>query len=832
MVFHRVFGLVLLSSFVAFSPTFGQEELKTLPREIKAKGYTAPDLKELLAKQRSEFSPVAHIYESDRSLLLRTYSVPLSTTRSDRLDRFYAGWIVALSNLNADKLSPEAKAELEKLRASATQLWREVVAQRRQDSETREIVPFSSLIIDLEEARKKMDPVDPVKAAGKLVALLNDISAAKKALETDLETNGKEKAKFSKQQVARAAQGVTNLQTALKGWFDFYNGYDPLFSWWMAVPYKEADLALAGHAKFLKDFAAKLPERTPPTISDEPPTSVPPQEMPDLAELLKTPVSEMAPVISRYQSERFGGGGGRFNRPGRGGPGRGEERLPLLQEWLAALDRLDFDSLSRTGQLDYLLLKHQIQMEAKRIGLQTKIREETASLVPFEKLTDALGSAGKVNAEKEIAQLNAAIKLMKETRELMPKVDRSSLNGALDRVNELRTKFREVTSKRKVDDPKLSAAEKETDGALQSYAAALREELAKTEVRDSSGINGRPIGRAALLLELEAEMIPYTPEELVQIAEREYAWCEAEMKKASKAMGFGDDWRKAVEKVKTLHVEPGQQPQLIRDLSDEAVNYLRKHDLVSLPPVCVEGWRMQMMTPERQLLSPFFTGGEVISVAFPTNTMSHDAKLQSLRGNNVHFSRATVHHELIPGHHLQGYMAARYQTQRRAFSTPFFIEGWALYWEFVFYSKNFPAKPEDKVGFLFWRMHRCARIVFSLNYHLGKMSPQACIDYLVNKVGHERENATAEVRRSFVGGYPPLYQAAYMLGGLELWGLRKEFVDSGKMTDRDFHDALLKESSLPILAIRAVITKQKLTKDGLPPWKFYGKDLGVGTKTP
>ena len=34
---------------------------------------------------------------------------------------------------------------------------------------------------------------------------------------------------------------------------------------------------------------------------------------------------------------------------------------------------------------------------------------------------------------------------------------------------------------------------------------------------------------------------------------------------------------------------------------------------------------------------------------------------------------------------------------------------------------------------------------------------------LVNRVGHERANATAEVRRSFIGTYPPLYQIAYMM---------------------------------------------------------------------
>jgi hypothetical protein len=36
------------------------------------------------------------------------------------------------------------------------------------------------------------------------------------------------------------------------------------------------------------------------------------------------------------------------------------------------------------------------------------------------------------------------------------------------------------------------------------------------------------------------------------------------------------------------------------------------------------------------------------------------------------------------------------------------------------------------------------------------MTPQQAIDYLVDRVGHERANAEAEVRRSFLGTYPPL----------------------------------------------------------------------------
>ena len=48
------------------------------------------------------------------------------------------------------------------------------------------------------------------------------------------------------------------------------------------------------------------------------------------------------------------------------------------------------------------------------------------------------------------------------------------------------------------------------------------------------------------------------------------------------------------------------------------------------------------------------------------------------------------------------------------------------------------------------------------------MTAAECIDFLHKRVGHELRNAIAEVRRSVSGDYPPLYQAAYMLGGLQM----------------------------------------------------------------
>jgi len=203
--------------------------------------------------------------------------------------------------------------------------------------------------------------------------------------------------------------------------------------------------------------------------------------------------------------------------------------------------------------------------------------------------------------------------------------------------------------------------------------------------------------------------------------------------------------------------------------------------------------------------------------------MDIETRLMTMRGNNVHFSRIVVPHELIPGHHLQGYVAARSNTHRGEFSTAFLGEGWALYWELRLWDLGYPQGPEDRIGMLFWRMHRAARIIVSLKFHLGQMQPQEMIDFLVERVGHEQAGATSEVRRYIGGDYGPLYQCAYMIGGLQLRALHEELVGGGRLTERQFHDAVLEQNGIPVELIRAALTGAQLTRGWKPGWRFAGE---------
>ena len=596
----------------------------------------------------SEMRPILEYYVVDRGSLQRSFPVASSPARRERFRKFYSDALEGIQKLNFDGMSQAGKVDYILFRTHLEHELRQLDIEEKQLAEVAPLMPFARTIVELEETRRRMEPIDPAKVAVTLTALKKQVDDTRRLVEAGLRGSDPEAIKVKKTVAFRGVNAINALRGNLRNWYTFYNGYDPVFTWWNEQPYRELDESLAGYSTFITERVVGL----------------------------RSPASSGQTGPQGGQRGGGGGGGGTGAPPGGGGGGT--------------------QGFQRPG------------------------------------------------------------------------------SGVTARPG------------------------------------------------DTSDIIGDPIGHDALMSELQSEMIPYTPEELIAIAQKELAWCENEMKKASRELGYGDDWKKALEHVKNTYVEPGKQPQMIKDLAIEAIKFVDDNDLVTVPQLARDTWRMEMMTPERQLVSPFFLGGETILVSYPTNTMSHEQKMMSMRGNNPSFSRATVFHELIPGHHLQGFMAARYKPYRGLFSTPFWSEGNALYWELLLWDLKFQQKPEDKIGALFWRMHRCARIIFSLSFHLEKMTPQECIDLLVNRVGHERDNATAEVRRSFDGSYGPLYQIAYLIGGLQQYSLHRDLVDSKKMTNRQFNDALLHENRIPIEMIRAVLTNQKLTRDYKTSWKFYG----------
>ncbi|MFY2764574.1 DUF885 family protein [Arenimonas sp. MALMAid1274] len=537
----------------------------------------------------------------------------------------------------------------------------------------------------------------------------------------------------------------------------------------------------------------------------------------------------MAPIVARFRSDLAS-----LQRVQdvTAGPRREAALRALYQAWQARLQEVDAGSLGVEDAIDLSLMRRDLDYRRQQLDFERARYVAAAPLLPGVDGLIALAEArralaypdARASAEqldrsrRELLQLQARLAKDPKALDVSPIV----ANRAARLADGVRADLKEWYGFHAGYDPQFSWWTRQPyealDQALEAHAKLLREKLAGAN--DPETIIGDPIGREALLADLRHELIPYTPEQLIALAERELAWCQREMEKAAAEMGQ-PDWRQALEAVKARHPAPGDQPRLVVELADEAIRYLEDNNLVTVPELAKRDWRMTMLTPEYQLQAPFFLGGQDVWVAYPTDTMPHDKKLMALRGNNRHFSRAVVHHELIPGHHLQYFYNTRYQTHRELFDTPFWTEGWALYWEFRLYERGFAATPEDRIGMLFWRSHRAARILFSLGFHTGRMTPDQAVDLLVERVGHERENARAEVRRSFAGDYGPLYQIAYMIGGLQFQALHRELVLGGKMGERDFHDAILKGGPMPVAVVRARLRGDSLSGGLRGDWKFY-----------
>lgn len=597
--------------------------------------------------------------------------------------------------------------------------------------------------------------------------------------------------------------------------------------------------------------------------------------VPKLPAITSAKGSEMAEVVERFTADQ------RVLSTRYDGVDSPEQRKRMrgfYSAWRDRLKELEFDKLTQEGKADYVLLDNHLRYQLELADRTDRQRAEMAPLMPFADKLMALHDARRnlesidgQRAARTVADITKQIDSLRalfdapaagrgqgaatdssRPRVPAPKVSRTVGNRAADNIDAVRNVMGQWYRFYNGYDPMFSwwvtNPYQKLDESLQRYAQTIRQRVVGIPVvataaaagaggrggapagggggrggaaSDNTGpIIGDPIGAEGLAVDFRHEMIPYTAPELIAIAEKEYAFSLSEAKKAAREMGFGDDWKAAMEKVKNTYVEPGKQPDLIRDLARQAESFFDQHDWITIPPLAREDWRMDMMTPERQRVAPFFLGGDQILVSYPTDDMTDDEKLMSLRGNNPHFSHATVFHELNPGHHLQGFMSARYNAHRRLFSTPFWNEGQSLYWEMFLWDHDFHVSPEDRIGALFWRMHRSARIIFSLNFHLGKMTPEQAIQFLIDTVNFERANAEGEVRRSFNGSYSPTYQAAYMLGGLELRALYKELVMSKKMTDREFHDAVIQSGPMPIAMIRARLMKIAMTREGPAPWRF------------
>src|SRR5205085_9222386 len=57
----------------------------------------------------------------------------------------------------------------------------------------------------------------------------------------------------------RAADNLDRVRTTVTTWYRYYDGYDPMFSWWVKSPYIKLDSAMTRYARTLREKGVGIP---------------------------------------------------------------------------------------------------------------------------------------------------------------------------------------------------------------------------------------------------------------------------------------------------------------------------------------------------------------------------------------------------------------------------------------------------------------------------------------------------------------------------------------------------------------------------------------------
>jgi len=177
---------------------------------------------------------------------------------------------------------------------------------------------------------------------------------------------------------------------------------------------------------------------------------------------------------------------------------------------------------------------------------------------------------------------------------------------------------------------------------------------------------------------------------------------------------------------------------------------------------------------------------------------------QKLQGHSADKVPVTALHEGYPGHHLQLCWANR-QTRRirKEGDSNVTVEGWALYCEEMMREQGFYADDRIILGQKRDLLWRAVRVIVDAGLHAFDLPFDAAVNMLIEKVGMERVNAEAEVKRYV---YTPTQPMSYLVGKELIMRLRADFMKKNAgAAPRLFHDRVLSCGSQPAGIVREMV---------------------------
>ncbi len=504
-------------------------------------------------------------------------------------------------------------------------------------------------------------------------------------------------------------------------------------------------------------------------------------------------------------------------------------RLKLFEQRMAALDT---NALSKSAWYDYQILRSAIQREIfsfdgmkiysmnpmtyagvldvniyiKRnfAPLTERVRSISAILSQAPKIT----AAARANLVESLPrpQIETAIEEAEGSADFLGKDLVEALKGVKDEAVMGEFKSANETAIRE----------------MKAYVAWLKEE--KLPKANGNFALGRENYEKMLRY---GEMITLTPEQLLEIGEREL---RKKQKTFAEAAAVIEPGKKPIEVFQAIQKDHPSETNLIPDTArdlDVIRGFVVDRRVVDIPsPV-----RARVMETPQYLRATSFASMDTPGpfekkateayyyVTPPESDWPAKQKEEWLTAFNYYTTDIVSIHEAYPGHYVQFLClnASAATRLEKIFSSYAFTEGWAHYTEQMMVDEGFgasgPPNPErdPKIAAKYLlaqtdeALLRVCRLCVSIRMHCQGMTVEEGTKFFQENCYYEEKSAHSEAMR---GAYDPEY-LYYTVGKLEILKLREDFrrQEGGDFSLRTFHDRFLRHGAPPIRLLRELMLK-------------------------
>jgi uncharacterized protein (DUF885 family) len=512
------------------------------------------------------------------------------------------------------------------------------------------------------------------------------------------------------------------------------------------------------------------------------------------------------------------------------------EKRDFYRRYLKRLKEIAPDRLSRANQVDYVLLKHELEGDLWSLDV---LQEWAWNPLVYTRLP---GSAIYNLMAREFAPLPERLQHVTERLEQFPRLFpqiRATLEPARVPKIHAETAIKQNRGVLSILDnrvkphlkvlpegqqARLAKAMAEARTAVEEHQRWLEKELlpnARGDFRLGAELYDQklafmlktPMTRAQIRDRAEQEM-SRVRDEMYQISQQvyqeEYPYTQFPVRPSA---AYKQAVIRAALDMAYQDAPPADQVvACAKDTLAQATAFVREKDLVTLPPDPVEIIIMPEFERGVSLAycdspGPLDVGLKTFYAVAPLPEDWTNAQIRSfLREYNVRSIHDLTMHEAVPGHYVQIAHSNRYPGKLRAvLGSGVFIEGWAIYSERMMVDAGYlNGDPLMRLINLKWYLRGIANALMDQAIHAGDMTRDEAMKLMMEGTFQEEREAAAKwVRAQLTSAQ----LSTYFVGTVEHFDLRRDIEQAwGDDFDlKTYHDKILSFGSPPVQIVRALI---------------------------